>query len=444
MSKLARRLGTFDAALIVMGGIIGSGIFMTPSVVAAAARTTPLILAAWCFGGVIALAGGFIFAELAWRRCDVRGMYGYIRDAFHPVLAFMSGWTGLLVTQTGGMALSAVTFAVYFTPLTGLHVPPAYVAVAAIVVLNAINALGVREGGTTQNVLMLLKAAAIIGIIAAGFSGAHGPAHAAPIPPAGLGIAAALGAALLSVLFSYDGWQTAAYLDGELKDPRKSLPKALVFGVVGIIALYLLITVAALHELGPAGLAASATPASDMMRLVAGPLGARLVAAAISISTLGFLSNSVLTSPRIYYAMADDGLFFKQFAWLHPKTRVPVYGLILQCIVTIAITLSGRYDQILSYVVSMDFFFLAISGIALLIFRRRDAGRATEGIIVPADPWVTYAFIAIGFAVVVQSFYSSPRETATGFAILLSGVPVYFFWARRSAAAPAVPNNSSA
>src|SRR5579884_3329203 len=404
-TKLARKLNTFDAALIVMGGIVGSGIFMTPSVVAAAARTTPLILTAWCFGGIIALAGGFVFAELAWRRCDVRGMYGYIRDAFHPILAFMSGWTGLLVTQTGGMAASAVTFAAYFTPLTGWHVSPAYVAIAAIV-----------------------------GIIVAGLLGPHANGHASlSLPPAGLGVLAALGTALISVLFSYDGWQTTAYLDGELKNPRKSLPRALVFGVLGVVILYVLVTLAGLRMLGPAGLAASTTPASDMMRLVAGPLGARLVAIAIAVSTLGFLSNSVLTSPRIYYAMAEDGLFFKHFAWLHPKTRVPVYGLAVQCIVTVIITLSGRYDQILSYVVSMDFFFLAVSGIALLIFRKRDGTAQPQGIVVPGDPWVTIAFIGISFAIVAQSFAASPRETATGFAILLSGAPIYFLWARGAA-----------
>jgi APA family basic amino acid/polyamine antiporter len=431
MTKLARRLGTFDAALIVMGGIVGSGIFMTPSVVAAAAKTTPLILAAWCFGGIIAVAGAFIFAELAWRRSDVRGMYGYLRDAFHPILAFMYGWTALLVTQTGGMALSAVTFAVYFTPLTGWHVPPAYVAIGAIVVLNAINALGVREGGTAQNVLMLLKAAAIIGIIVAGFVGPPHAGRAAAVPPAGLGVLALFGTALLSVLFSYDGWQTAAFLDGELKDPRKSLPSALVFGVLGVVALYVLVTIAGLRMLGPGGLGATATPASDMVQLLAGPLGARLVAAAIAISTLGFLSNSVLTSPRIFYGMADDGLFFRQLAWLHPKTRVPLYGLAVQCLATAIITLSGRYDQILSYVVTMDFFFMAVCGIALLVFRTRDRGCETQGITVPGDPWVTYAFIAVSFGIVAQGFYSSPRETAIGFAILLSGAPAYFIWARR-------------
>lgn len=416
-----------------MGGIIGSGIFMTPSVVAAAARTTPLILAAWCFGGLIALAGGFVFAELAWRRCDVRGMYGYLRDAFHPILAFMSGWTALLVTQTGGMALAAVTFAVYFTPLTGWHIPTAYVAIAAIVVLNAVNALGVKEGGTTQNVLMILKGAAILGIIAAGFFGPQAHAHAPLEPlPHGPAVLALFGAALISVLFSYDGWQTAAYLDGELKDPRRSLPLALVFGVLGVVVLYLLVTIAALHMLGPAGLAASTTPASDMMRLFAGPVGERIVAAGIAISTLGFLSNSVLTSPRIYYAMADDGLFFKHFAWLHSKTQVPVYGLVLQCIITAVITSTGSYNQILSYVVSMDFFFLALCGIALLVFRRRDAGKALEGIVVPGDPWVTIAFTAISFAVVGESFYSAPRETAIGFLILLSGAPVYYLWARKA------------
>lgn len=434
MTKLARELTTFDATLIVMGGIVGSGIFMTPSVVAAAARTTPLILTAWCIGGVIALAGGFVFAELAWRRAGVIGIYGYLRDAFHPMPAFMFGWTALLVTQTGSMALAAMTFAAYFTPLTGWHVPSAYVAVAAILALNAVNTLGVREGGTTQNILMLLKAAAILGIIVAGLSGAHPAVHAAPIPPLGLGVVAALGTALISVLFSYDGWQTAAFLDSELKEPRKSLPIALVAGVIGVVALYLLITIAGLRMLGPAGLAASTTPASDIVRLIAGPMGARLVAAAIAISTLGFLSNSILVTPRLFYAMAEDGLFFRQFAWLHPKTKVPVYAIAAQCIVTVLITFSGRYDQILSYVVSMDFFFMALCAIALLIFRRRDRGSRIEGITVPGDPAVTIGFIAAGFAIVAQSFYSAPRETAIGFAILLSGAPVYYLWARRAVA----------
>jgi APA family basic amino acid/polyamine antiporter len=149
------------------------------------------------------------------------------------------------------------------------------------------------------------------------------------------------------------------------------------------------------------------------------------------MSTLGFLSNAVLTTPRIFYAMAEDGLFFPQFAWLHPKTRVPVYGLAVQCVVTAIITFSGRYDQILSYVVSMDFFFMAVCAIALLIFRNRDRGMQPQGIVVPGDPWVTLAFIAVSFGIVAQAFYSSPRETAIGFAILLSGAPIFFFWGRR-------------
>jgi APA family basic amino acid/polyamine antiporter len=433
MTQLARKLGVFDATLIVMGGIIGSGIFMTPSIVAAAARTTPLILLAWILGAVVAVAGAIVFAELAWRRSDVQGMYGYLRDAFHPAVAFMFGWTALLVTQTGGMALSAVTFAVYFTPLTGLHVSQTYVAIAAIVVLNAINGLGVREGGTTQNMLMILKAAAIAGIIAVGlFGSAHGAQHAALAVPPGAAVLPLLGAALLSVLFSYDGWQTAAFLDAELKEPAKSLPRALVLGVLGVVALYVLVTVAGLRTLGAGGLAASTAPASDMIRAAFGSNGARAVAAAVAISTLGFLSNSVLVTPRVFYAMAQDGVFFKHFAWLHPKTRVPVYSLALQGIVTAIIALSGRYDQILSYVVSMDFFFMAVCGIALLIFRRRDGATLR--------PWLTLAFVAVSFGVVADSFYGSPRETAIGFAILLSGIPIYALWTRSASRRSIVPS----
>lgn len=433
---LARKLGTYDATLIVIGGIVGSGIFMTPAVVAQVAHTTPLILIAWCLGGVIALAGGFVFAELAWRRCDVRGMYGYLRDAYHPMLAFMSGWTALFVTQTGGMAAAAVTFGTYVPPLTGLNVPPVESAIAAVVLLNAINCFGVREGGTTQNVLTLLKAAAIAAVICAGLFGPRVVAQhvTAFQPPSGLTVLALLAAALIPVLYSYDGWQTTAFLDGEFKDPRRSLPRALVLGVLCVVGLYVLMTVAGLRMLGAGGLAASTAPATDMMRSIGGPLGQRIVAAGIAVSTLGFVSNSILTSPRIWYAMAEDGLFFKQFAWLHPRSRVPIVGIIAQCVITVLITVSGKYNQILSYVVSMDFFFLALSGIALFIFRRRDRDRKPTGVTVPGDPWVTMFFIAVSAGVVVEAFVVSPRETAIGFGILLCAAPLYFIWAKNAPA----------
>lgn len=436
MNKLARRLNAFDATLIVMGGIVGSGIFMNPSVVAARAHTTALILIAWIFGGLVALAGACIFAELAWRRPDSGGLYGYMRDAYHPVVAFMYGWTALLVSQSGGMAAAAITFAVYFQPLTGLHVTPWMSAVAAIAILSAVNCAGVREGGSTQNVLMVLKAVVIVAVIVAGFVGPHGSAaHAAVatnLHVGGMALFAIVGAALIPVLYSYDGWQTAPFIDGELKDPKRSLPRALIWGVVLVVFLYLAITIAALRMLGPAGLAATATPAADMMRLLVGPVGERIVAAGIALSTLGFLSNQILTSPRIYYAMAKDGLFFKQLAWLHPRTHAPIAAIAIQGVVAIVIALSGRYDQILNYVTAMDFVFFGLAGFALVVFRRRSPETGAGGVRMPGHPWSTMAFVLVSAAVVVNTYVNFPADTLVGLLILFSGVPVYAIWRRRA------------
>ena len=257
---LAKQLGAFDATLIVMGCIIASGIFMTPSVVAQRLHSGGLIIFAWLLGGAIALIGGFVFAELAARRPDVGGMYGYMRDAFHPMLAFMSGWTALLVSQSGAIAAVAVTFATYAHLWIPVNVP--LLAIAAIAVTSSINCFGLREGVNTQNVLMILKIAAIAIIVAAGFFGPVALHHAgASLPPpqsGAMAALAALGAALIPVFYSYDGWQTAPFIDGEMKHSERALPLGLVLGVLGVVILYVAVTLGGLRMLGAAGLAATA------------------------------------------------------------------------------------------------------------------------------------------------------------------------------------------
>ncbi len=433
--KLARKLNAFDATLIVMGGVVGSGIFMTPSVVAARVHAAPLILTAWAFGGIVAMIGAFIFAELAWRRPSSGGLYGYLRDAYHPVVAFMYGWTALLVSQSGGMAAAAITFGAYVPPSPASPSSAASWAVASIVILTAINCFGVREGGNVQNLLMLLKAAAIFALIAAGGFAApavtHASLHAAAAAPMPRVMLVAFGAAMIPVLFAYDGFQTAAFVDGELKEPKRTLPLGLVWGIAAVVVLYIAVTLVGLRVLGATGLAATSTPASDIMRLALGPAGQRIIAFGIALSTLGFLSNNILTSPRIYYAMAADGVFFKQLAWLHPRSRVPVVAIIVQGIVTVAITLSGRYDQILNYVTSMDFVFLGLAAGAVMIFRKRGGAAARYGgIRVPGHPWTTIFFIFVSLAVIVNTYIAFPRDTLIGLALLVVGAPIYFIWKR--------------
>ena len=442
---LVARLGLFDATMIVMGGIVGSGIFINPSVVARSVHTPALILGAWVLGGVIALAGAFIYAELAARLPAVGGRYAYIREAYHPALAFLYGWVLLLVIQTGGMAAVAVTFARYFAELTHVPVPDGVIATLALALLAIINCLGVRPGSTVQSALMVLKILAIAALVAFGtwfIVHAPGTAPAAPAVldrPVSLDLLTAMGAAMVPVLFAFGGWQTANFIAEEVREPKRNLPRALLIGVAGVIVLYVTVNWVCVGALGPAGLAATSTPASAVMRLAFGEKGAALIAVGIVVSTLGFLSQSILTAPRVYFAMAADGLFFRSVAKLHPQSRVPVVAIALQAIWAIVIALSGRYEQILSYVVSMDFLFFGLTATCLFVFRRRDAlARAREqgqspGYATPGHPVTTALFVAASWLVVINTIYKYPRNTAVGFAILFTGIPVYFLWRRRAA-----------
>lgn len=428
----ARSLGPFHATMLVMGGIVGSGIFMNPHVVAKVVDTPWLILGAWGAGGLIALAGAFIYAELAARRPDVGGQYAYIRDAFHPLPAFLFGWGLFLVSTTGGLAAVAMTFARYTVELTGTGMPEWALATGALTILTAVNCFDVRTGGMVQSTLMVLKIGAILLLVGAGFllSPEAGPQPvSSPRPDGGFGLLTAFGAALVPVMFAYGGWQTANFVAGEIVRPEVNLPRGLLLGVSGVVLLYLGVNVVALKVLGPGGLALSPAPASAVMRAVLGDAGSTVIALGIAISTLGFLSQGILTSPRVYYAMAADGLFFRSVARLHPRTRVPVTAILLQGVVAIVISLSGTYEQILSYVVSDDFIFFGLSAAALFVFRRRDGG-APCAYRVPGHPWTTGIFIAVCAAIVVNTTYVHPVNTLIGLGILAAGVPVYFAWKR--------------
>jgi APA family basic amino acid/polyamine antiporter len=432
--SLARQLGLFDATMLVMGGIVGSGIFINPYVVALQVHTPALILAAWIFGGVVGVGGAFIWAELAATLPEVGGQYAYLREAYHPAVAFLYGWVLLLVIQTGGMAAVSITFARYFLDLTGLQVRDWVVATTALAILTLINCLGVKTGGRTQSALMVMKIVAISALVIAGLAltGKHVNATTAAERHWSV---TSFGAAMVPVLFAYGGWQTANFLAAEVKEPKKNLPRGLLLGVLGVVVLYLGVNWVCLRSLGPQALAATTTPATAVMRMALGQRGATFIAAAIAISTLGFLSQSILTAPRVYFAMADDGLFFRAIAWLDPRTRVPVLAIVLQSVWTIVIALSGRYEQILNYVVSMDFLFFGLTATTIFVFRRRAAlgeMNPSQGYRVLGHPVSTAIFVAICWWVVVNTVYRYPQNSLIGFALLLAGIPVYWFWSRRT------------
>ncbi|WP_420125485.1 APC family permease [Longimicrobium sp.] len=432
--QLARRLGLFDATMIVMGGIVGSGIFVTPSVVARHVNTPALIVGVWLAGGLIALAGAFVYAELAARRPHVGGQYAYLRDAYHPAVAFVYGWALLLVIQTGGMAAVAVTFARYFREVTQVPLAEPVVAGMGIALLVAVNCLGVRSGGTVQNALMVLKIVAIVALVGAGlaFSTPWKDFVPAPAPPEG-SLLLAFGAAMTPVMFSYGGWQTASFVAGEMRNPRRDLARGLLIGVLGVIALYVGVTLACIHALGASGLAQTTAPASSVMRLAFGDVGATLIAAGIAISTLGFLSQGMLTAPRVYFAMAADGVFFRQVAWVSPRTQAPVVAVVLQGALSLLIALTGSYEQILSYVVAVDWVFFGLTAGAIFLFRRR-GGAADDGAArVPGHPLTTALFITAAALIVISTVLAAPVDSAIGLGIMLTGVPIYLIWRRRAA-----------
>jgi len=432
--QLRRSLGVRDTALIVMGGIVGSGIFVNPSVVARLVHGSALIMLSWLFGGAIALVGAGVFAELAARRPYDGGVYAYLRDAYHPIVAFCYGWTLLLISQSGGSAAAAVTFAFYLPKITGValtNVQATIVAVAVLAMFTLINCLGVRESTTTQNGFMLAKIVAILGVIVTGFFAVHATAgYGAPVafPPA-FSPFVAIGLALVPVMFAY------SFMAGEMRDSKSSLPKGLLFGVLGVVVIYLAMNAVCLYVLGPARLAATMTPASDIIQAVVGPFGAKIMAAIVALSTLGFIANQILTSPRIYFQMAADGTFFQQLAWISPRTQVPVVAIGVQGAAAIAIACSGRYDVILNWVTSIDYIFFGFSALAIFIFRRRDraSGASEPWFRIPLHPWSTLLFLIVAWSIVIDVLLKSPKDMGLGIAVLITGVPVWYLFSRRNA-----------
>ena len=438
-SQLARRLGLFDATMIVMGGIIGAGIFTNPYVVAQQVHTPVLILGAWAVGGLIALAGAFIYAELSSQVTESGGQYVYIREAMHPLVAFVYGWSLLFVIQTGGMAAVALIFANHLFELLGVHASEfsaALLGCAALVLLTIINCIGVRAGSITQNIFMILKLAAIAVLVVLGLvlahpltNGTNGTAttvHASTTWQALI----AFGAALIPTQFAYGGWQTACFVAGEVREPRKNLPRGLLLGVLGVIVVYLSVNYVCVHVLGAEALSQTKTPATAVMRLALGNNGARFIAAGIAISTIGFLSQSMLTAPRVYFAMAEDRLFFKQLASLN-AARVPAFAIALQGGLAIVIALvASKYEQILNYVVSVDVIFFALSAACVFMFRRQRA--PDPGVFrVPGHPFTTLFFIAACGVITFSLLYKFPLNSGISFGIMLLGVPAYFIWALR-------------
>jgi len=369
---------------------------------------------------------------LGQRRPRAGGGYVYLREAWGPLPAFLYGWALLLVIASGAIAAVAVTFADYILALAGL--PPGLtlpVAIGAILFLSAVNYVGVKPGAVVQNLFTVLKLAALAALIGAGLAFGLPPSNTAT-PPSAPG---AFGAALVPILFTYGGWQQTNFIAEEMIEPERNLPRALVLGVGVVIAVYILANLAYLRTLGAAGLAASTAPAADLMRTALGPAGGTVIAAGIAASTFGFLNLVILVTPRVFQAMAADGVFFPRLARLHPVHRTPAAAIAVQAGWASVLTLSGSFGQLVDYVAFADWIFFGLTAAGLFVYRTRDrrlgVSTPTGAFRVPGYPWTPALFVGAAIFVVASSVVANPGNALIGTALLALGVPVYWYWSRK-------------
>ncbi|GAA0253266.1 APC family permease [Rhodanobacter caeni] len=430
-----RSLRPWDAALIVVGGIIGGGIFLSPGVAAQRTGSGLALLLVWAGAGVLTLIGALCYAELGARRPHAGGTYVYLREAFGPLAGFLFGWTMLLVIYSGSSAAVATIFASYTASLFGL--PPTWslpLTVGALVFVAGLNLFGLRLGAQVQNLFSILKLLAVAALVVCGlFLAGAGHSHVLAVDPARHGVGF-VGAAL-PVLFAYSGFTYLNNLAGEVRDPQRTLPRALTLGMALVIVAYVLVNVAYLAVLGHDGLAASTAPAADVMQRVLGPAGAKVIALGVAISTLGFCNITLVAGARVLQVMGEDGLFFRAVARLHPRYRTPNTALLLLSGWAIVLALSGSYGQLLDYATFGDWLACAAGVATLFWYRRRDG--ATASFRVPCYPWLPLLFIGIVAWVVVMTMRDNPRNAGIGALIMLAGAPVYVLWRRLfSRAAP--------
>jgi basic amino acid/polyamine antiporter, APA family len=436
--QLLRALGLWEAASIVIGIMIGTAIFLVPAEITRAMGTRDAALAVWAVAGLLSLFGALSFAELAAMLPQAGGQYVYLRQAYGPLLGYLCGWSFFIATQTGGISVLAVGFAEYvneFVPLTPWEQRAA--AAAAIVVFTGINYVGVREGGAVQSILTGLKVGAIAVVILLGYVLVKGlpPGPEALAAPPGHRFLASFGVAMVAAFWAYEGWNACTFAAGEVKRPERNVPLALILGTMAVIVLYLALNLVYYHVLPLDQVARSSRVGADAAVRIFGHTGSYLVTLLIIISTLGSLNGSILAAPRVYYAMAKDGLFFRWCARVHPRFHTPHVALVSQGVWAIGLVAAGTYEQLFTYVIFSAFVFYALAAWAVVVLRRTmpDAPRPYR---VWGYPYVPVVFVLGSVWFLANTLMEEPREAGFGTLMLAAGVPVYWFWRRRAAPRP--------
>jgi APA family basic amino acid/polyamine antiporter len=440
--QLARILGARDLTLIVVGTVIGSGIFLVPGAVLRLAGGSPgAALVVWIVGGALSLVGALAYGELGAMNPAAGGLYVYLRDALGPLTAFLYGWTFFLVIATGSAATLAVASAAYVEQFVALGaVGRKATAIGLLAIVAAINIRSTRRSADVQNWTTAIKIGALLAMSVALLALRRPPAaHDAPFWPAALtpSLASGMGLGMISVLWAYEGWQYVTFSAGEALNPQRTFPRAIVAGTASLVGIYVLANLGYLAALGPSGVAASDRVAAEAVGAAIGPGTARLIAAAILVSIFSATNGLTITAPRVYYAMANDGLFFRALADVHPRFGTPALAILAGTIWSMLLAASGTFEQLLTYVVFAGWIFYALGAACVFVLRARlpDAPRPFR---VPGYPWTPALFIAAAAALVANTMVAQPARAAIGLAVVLLGVPVYFAWRPRLARTGAV------
>jgi APA family basic amino acid/polyamine antiporter len=435
MAELKRSLTLFDVTMIAIGATIGSGIFLTPSSIAQYLPSPWMMAAVWIMGGAVTLAGALTYSELSALLPHAGGVYVYLSKAYGDLVGFLFGWAYFVVVNAGGLGALSVAFATYlgfFVPLGPVGTKVA--AISALLLLTSLNVVGVKAGAVFSDIFTVLKLVGIAALVVIGLTmgSVHTTDFSAALWPSGGGsLWGALALGMVGVLWSYGGWQHATFASAEVQNPRRTLPIAMTIGAATVTLLYLTANMAYMFLLTPAQIAASPRVAADAISTVLGPFGGSLISLAIVISTFGVVGIYTLTAPRIYFAMAADGLFFRKVAEIHPRFQTPAFAIITQSLwAAVMVLFWGTFENLISYVVFTDWIFFALAGFSVIIFRRTmpDAPRPFR---VPGYPWVPLFFVAISTWFVVTTLFQKPAQAWAGLLFLGLGVPVYFYWKRQ-------------
>ena len=442
-NELVRTLGLRDIILLTIGSVIGSGIFLVPGAVLR--QVDGFILPAllvWLVGGILSLLGALTYGELGAMKPAAGGLYVYIRDCFGRFPAFLFGWTLFFVISSGSIATLAVAFTAYLGEIVPVTpVAAKLIAVLMIAVVAAVNVLGTRKSANLQNWTTAIK---VIGILVmsgallwfgSGFTGSGSVMWPAAFESS---LASGFGLAMIGVLWAYEGWQFVSYSAGEVKNPQHNFPLGMLSGTAALVLIYLFANVGYLAALGPSGVAGSDRLAATAVAAVVSPAAAKLVSVMILISIFSAANSIFLTSPRVYYAMAADGLFFRRLAEVHPRFKTPAFAIIAGAVWAAVLAVTGTFQQLLTYVVFIGWIFYALAAASVFVYRRRqpDAVRPYR---VPFYPLTPILFIASAAAIVLNTIVTQPGLAAIGFGIVLIGAPAYFIWRRKDS----VPESSS-